>query len=182
MSSARPAPRPPASGGARKAGLPDSRRRKAPSARREPIELSLACWSSSNARTARKRRKWQSPFLIAGCGVRIADCRRRKIEGEKGRRGEGEKGRRGEGGEGRRGEGEKERGKEEEPLRASEGSQRLCGENDLDLTSATFPINASNAPNPQSAVRNPQSRDPQSAIRNPQSIKVRSVSENLTRE
>src|SRR5262249_23223244 len=58
----------------------------------------------------------------------------------------------------------------------------LCGENDLDLTSATFPINASNAPNPQSAVRNPQSRDPQSAIRNPQSIKVRSVSENLTRE
>jgi len=62
------------------------------------------------------------------------------------------------------------------------------------LTSATFPIDASNSSNPQSAVRNPQSRnpqsavrnpqsrDPQSAIRNPRSIKVRSVSENLTRE
>jgi len=31
--------------------------------------------------------------LIADCGSRIADCRRRKIEGEKGRRGEGERGR-----------------------------------------------------------------------------------------
>src|SRR5262249_32806282 len=116
---------------------------------------------------------------IFDCGLRVADCGLQKAEdrggeGEEGRRGGGEKGGRGEGGKGRREEGER--------VRACEGSQRLCGENDLDLTSATFPINASNAPNPQSAVRNPQSRDPQSAIRNPQSIKVRSVSENLTRE
>src|SRR5262249_21451753 len=104
MSSARPAPRPPASGGARKAGLPDSRRRKAPSARREPIELSLACWSSSNARTARKRRKWESPFLIAGCGLRIVDCRRREVEGGEGGVGGGGEGREGGGGEREKGE------------------------------------------------------------------------------
>src|SRR5215831_11993329 len=120
---------------------------------------------------------------IFDCGLRVADCGLQKAED---RGGEREKG--------RRGEGKRGRGEEEEPLRASEGSQRLCGENDLDLTSATFPIDASNSSNPQSAVRNPQSRDPQSAvrnpqsrdpqsaIRNPQSIKVRSVSENLTRE
>src|SRR5262249_40049208 len=128
---------------------------------------------------------------IFECGLRVAEGGVQKGE-ERG--GEGEKGRRGEGEKGRRGEGEKGRREEEELLGASEGSQRLCGENDLDLTSATFPIDASNSSNPQSAVRNPQSRDPQSAVRNPQSrdqqsairnprsIKVRSVSENLTRE
>src|SRR5262249_42891060 len=59
---------------------------------------------------------------------------------------------------------------EEHSLRASTIPPRLYGENNLEVTPASIPLETPNETNPQSAIRNPQS------------IKVRSVSENVTRE
>src|SRR5262245_38642387 len=94
---------------------------------------------------------------IFDCGLRIADCGLKKAEG---RAGERESGR---------------AGNVEKPPRVFAGSPRLFGSNDFKAAPASFPLGALAGTNPQSAIRNPQSN-------NPQSIKVRSVSENVTRE
>ncbi len=105
---------------------------------------------------------------IFDCGLRTADCGLQKAMKERGNQGEGF-----ESAFHRRGAENAESSQRDSFSALAQRPLRLCGENDFDAAPASFLFDASNETNPQSSISNG---------RNPQSIKVRSISENVTRE